>query len=89
MSEAASDATAPSFGGLMRFDDFVRKYLTKKNGDPVGERQAQILVKEHNLPVIRVGSVVWVDPDIAAQRLREQQLFGREPRRGRGRPRKV
>jgi hypothetical protein len=89
MSDTAADATAPSFGGLMLYEEFVQKFLLKKNGDPVGERQAQILAKEHDLPLIRVGSCVWIDPLLAADRLRQAQIFDREPRRGRGRPRKA
>jgi hypothetical protein len=89
---AAAGATAPTgFGGLVPYYDvFVPQYLTKTDGSPVGRRQAQIIAQVHNLPLVRLGNNCWIDPELAAERLREAQIFAREePRRGRGRPRKV
>jgi hypothetical protein len=77
------------FSGLIEyFNDFVPRFLRKKNGTPVGRRQAQIIAKEHNLPLIRLGNAVYIDIEKAAERLREAQLVDRREPRGRGRPRK-
>jgi hypothetical protein len=77
-----------AFGGLVDYyNDFVPKCLPLSDGTPRGRRSAQKLAKAFNLPLIRVGDVVLIDPLIAAERLREAQLSERMPR-GRGRPRK-
>jgi hypothetical protein len=78
-----------NLGGLIRFfEEFVPRYLTKKNGEPVGRRAAQKIARQHHLPLVRLGNAVFIDVELAADRLREAQLMpDREPRR-RGRPRK-
>lgn len=87
---AAIGAPLPGtgFGGLIPyFDEFVPRYLRKKDGKPIGKRAAQIIAKENNLPLVRLGNNVFIDVEKAAERLREAQIIDREPR-GRGRPAK-
>jgi len=50
------------------------------------KRSAQQLAKKHGFPLVKIGLVTFIDPVIAAERLREAQLAERAPR-PRGRPR--
>jgi hypothetical protein len=76
------------FGGLVPYyTQFVPEHLPKANGEPRGKRSAQQIAKRYNLPLIRLGYNTFIDPEKAAERLREAQLSDREPRRP-GRPRK-
>jgi hypothetical protein len=85
---AGTLATEPGFGGLVEyFGQFVPAYLKKTNGNPVGRRRAQIIAKQHNLPLVRLGNAVFIDPNLAARLLIEAQTARHEPR-GPGRPRK-
>jgi hypothetical protein len=78
-----------AFGGLVPFyEKFVPEVLGKPDGGAIGRRGAQLIAKKYNLPLIRIGNAVFIDPVLAAERLREAQLNGTEPRR-RGRPRKT
>jgi hypothetical protein len=77
------------FGGLVPFYDvFVPEHLTI-NGRRRSKRSAQDVAKRHNLPLVRIGHNVFIDPVVAAERLREAQLAQLADRtpRGRGRPR--
>jgi hypothetical protein len=77
------------FGGLVPYyEEFIPRHFPLSGGKPRGRRSAQKIAKAFNLPLIRVGHVVLIDPEVAAHRLRETQLTpSREPRRP-GRPRK-
>jgi len=78
------------FGGLVPYyEEFVPDHFPLANGKPRGRRSAQKIAKEYNLPLIRVKKLTFIDPELAAQRLREVAMTpGREPLR-RGRPRKT
>jgi hypothetical protein len=77
-----------AFGGLVNYyDDFVPNCLPLADGSRRTKRSAQQLAKKYNFPLIKIGLVTFIDPVIAAERLREAQLAERMPR-GRGRPRK-
>jgi hypothetical protein len=76
------------FGGLVPFYDvFVPEHLPI-NGKRRSRRSAQVVAKKYNLPLVRVGHNVFIDPVVAAERLREAQLVDPRPR-GRGRPRRM
>jgi hypothetical protein len=78
------------FGGLVPYyDEFIPKHFPLSGGKPRGRRSAQKIAKEFNLPLIRVKQIVLIDPDMAAQRLREMQLTPRREARKRGRPPKA
>jgi hypothetical protein len=73
------------FGGLIDYyDEFVPVYLPLPNGKPRSRRSAQKVAISYNLPIVRVGWRAFIDPELAAQRLRETQLRARvKPQRGR------
>jgi hypothetical protein len=74
------------FGGLVPYyTEFVPEHLPKINGKPRSRRSAQKIAVQYGLPVIRVGHNAFIDPELAAEVLREAQLIDRKPR-GRGRP---
>jgi len=76
-----------AFGGLVNYyDDFVPNCLPLADGTRRTKRSAQQLAKKYNFPLIKVGLVTFIDPVVAADRLREMQLAERAPR-VRGRPR--
>ena len=77
------------FGGLQPYSEFVSQHFPLASGKPRSRRSAAFLVQKHNLPLVRMGHIAYIDPELAALRLREAQLIGPEPRRGPGRPRKV
>jgi hypothetical protein len=75
-----------SLGGLIPyFDEFVPRFLRKKNGAPVGRRAAQKIARQYNLPIVRMGHCAFIDVERAAEILREAQLVDRAPRKP-GRP---
>jgi hypothetical protein len=79
-------AMSEGFGGLVPyFEKFVPEHFPLSGGKQRGRRSAQKIAKEFNLPLIRVKKLVFIDPELAAQRLREVAMApGREqPRRGR------
>jgi hypothetical protein len=78
------------FGGLQDYyKEFVPTHFPLASGKPRSRRSAAALAERHNLPLVRMGHISYIDPELAAQQLREDQLFGRAPYRGPGRPRKV
>jgi hypothetical protein len=79
-----------AFGGLVNYyDDFVPNCLPLPDGSRRTKRSAQQLAKQYNFPLVKVGLVTFIDPVIAAERLREAQLAKAFSfPRGRGRPRK-
>jgi hypothetical protein len=78
------------FGGLIPYyEEFVPEHFPLPNGKARGKRSAQQIAKEFNLPLIRVKQLTFIDPVLAAQRLREVAMTpSRETPRRRGRPRK-
>jgi hypothetical protein len=83
ITKTDSEPTQPTsgLGGLiLYYEEFVPRYLPA-----CGRRWAQMLAKRHNFPLVRLGRAVYIDPELAADRLRAAQLGGREPRRP-GRP---
>jgi hypothetical protein len=73
--------------GLVEYyGTFVPQHFRKSDGTPVGRRQAQMIAKENNLPLIRLGGSVFIDVAKAAERLREAQLTNRTIVRKPGRP---
>jgi hypothetical protein len=93
LARQAEAVGAPSrtsdFGGMIEYYyEFVPRFLKKRNGEPVGRRAAQKLARKYNFPLVRIGYCIYIDVDLAAERLRRAQLGDdRQPRR-RGRPRK-
>jgi hypothetical protein len=74
-----------AFAGLVPYyTEFVPQHFVKADGKPVGKRSAQIFARRYRLPLVRVGSITFIDVEKAADRLREQL---EPPRRGPGRPR--
>jgi hypothetical protein len=74
-----------ALSGLIPLYPFIEQHLPKSDGKPRSKRSAQLIVKKFNLPVVYVGWLALIDPELAAQRLREH-MVDREPRKP-GRPR--
>jgi hypothetical protein len=78
------------FGGLMLYyEQFVPEFLPLPSGKLRSRRSGTHLADKYNLPLVKMGRSIFIDPELAAQRLRDAQLPESEPRRGRGRPRKA
>jgi hypothetical protein len=78
------------FGGLMLYyEQFLPEFLPLPSGEKRSRRSGTHLAEKYDLPLIKVGRSIFIDTELAALRLREAQLAGQEPRRGRGRPRKA
>jgi len=78
-------AKAEGFGGLiLYYEEFIPRYLPLAGGRPRSRRSAQVIAKEYNLPIIRVGTIAFIDPVEAAARLRERGMTPKRttPRRG-------
>jgi hypothetical protein len=71
--------------GLDPLYPWIEKVFPLPNGRKRSKRSAQDLAKRYNLPVVRVGWLTFVDPALAAERLRQAQLR-EQTLRGRGRP---
>jgi hypothetical protein len=79
-----------SIAGLEPLEDFMEDCLPLTNGKPRSKRSEQELVQRYNLPVVKIGHRRFIDPILAAERLREDQLApGCTPPRSPGRPRKT
>jgi hypothetical protein len=80
-----------AFGGLVPYyEEFVPEHFPLPDGTPRGRRSAEKIAKRYNLPLIHVHKITFIDPVMAAERLREFATPKREqpPRKPRGRPRK-
>jgi hypothetical protein len=78
----------PGLPGLEPYYPWADANFPLPNGKQRSKRGKQLIAKRHNLPVVYVGWCAFIDPALAAERLREAQLSDRTPR-GRGRPPKA
>ena len=78
------------FGGLVSyFEDFMPRHFPLPDGTPRSKRSGERIAKRYNLPLIRVNKVTYIDPIMAAQRLREIAMMPPRETPRRGRPPKV
>jgi hypothetical protein len=71
------------------YNDYAKTRFKKKDGSPIGKRAAQYRIHEFDLPVIRAGWHMLIDSEAGDEALLRHARRADEPRRGRGRPRKV
>ena len=76
---------------LSFYDEYGPSRFRKRDGSSPKRRALQILAREHDLPLIRIGHAVLIDPKAGDDRLRElaHRPTAKEPllrRRGRQRP---
>ena len=74
------------FAGLEPLGPFMAKHFPLSNGKPRGKRSEQKLIKEFDIPVIRINKLRYVDPAMVAERLREIAMTQRRQTPQRGRP---
>jgi hypothetical protein len=53
------------------YDEYGPSRFRKKNGSSPKRRALQILAREYDLPLIRIGHAVLIDPQAGDDRLRE------------------
>jgi hypothetical protein len=76
--------------GLEPYGPWFDRYFQRPDGKPFSERTRRRKAKELNLPTVRVGWALLIDPVLAERKLRENAHFDGEPvvvKRGRPRTR--
>jgi hypothetical protein len=84
MSEPSENQPQPTLQHY--FTEWGPRWFCNRAGKPLSVRSLEMKIREFNLPVIRTGNGILIDPAMGEARLRE--FATQRPPRSRGRPRK-
>jgi hypothetical protein len=70
--------------GLVPVYSWLEENLPKSDGSRRKRRSSQLIIKQFNIPIIKIGHFKLTDPKLATERLREH-MVDRAPRKP-GRP---